>query len=118
MTTTATEQPPREKAQEILEQKVKVHADIVVKHKNHLDALTLAIEIFGSDSDVSFGLLSSNVAVTIPKKDINATLKDIHQRMRRAGWKAATLFNQEYLSWLWRESDTPTNGSIIRLLNW
>ena len=111
---TATEQTPREKAQEILEREVKIIRGIITGHEKHFDALVLAIESFGNDPGTMFDLRSIYAGVTIPTKDINTTLKDIHHRMRTAGWKASWTFSKEYLSWFWRKDDTPLDGPTIR----
>ena len=113
---TATEQTPREKAQEIFEREVKMIRGIITGHEKHFDALVLAIEIFGNDPGTIFSLTSIHAGVIVPTKDINTTLKDIHHRMRTAGWQASFPFGKEYLSWFWRKDDTPLDSPTIRFV--
>ena len=114
MTTTATEQTPYEKAQEILDREVKIVRYTIAGHEKHLDALALIIEIFRNDLVVFFGLESSYAVAVITTEDINGTLESIHHRMRRAGWKPSSPFNKERLSWHWRENGTLEDSPVIR----
>ena len=110
---TATEQTPREKAQEILDRQVKWRMDEIAAHSKHFDALILAIQVFGSDSDVSFNLGADEATVRFIVKDINTTLKSIHHQMRSIGWKAVSPFCKDYISWYWREDGKPMGSPEI-----